>query len=434
MTDVKELIPELFYDASVLLNSNNLPLGTLQPTPGQEKGEVVNDVRLPPWAKGDAHEFIRLHRLALESEYVSAHLHEWVDLVFGAKQVGESAVRASNLFYYLTYEGAVDLALIEDGREATTAQIKHFGQTPSQLMTQPHLPATRRQLPNDIAATERPAEEEPAHVYLRAPERTGGCRRIVEIVRCSRRVGDEESEQCGGGHGLYDEGSFAVAGLGGQEKAWPWSPTTSGRSRGATCRPPSLSRHRGSADRPSGVGGADAGMMPYVPFTLKPVRGATSAVRPLPCRGLRTSANARFASRKGTTRETRSRGASITKALKTTTTSSSSSPQLSVSKSSTLMSSFLKRGKRGSKAKTPEETPPPPLATRIWRAAQIQRHAQPGIGAQTARETNKTRRASRAREQRVRFRFDFNDDDYIDDDEDDDEDEEEGKRDRNGGA
>ena len=54
------------------------------------------------------------HREALESEHVSAHLHEWVDLVFGAKQVGESAVEASNLFYYLTYEGAVDLALIED--------------------------------------------------------------------------------------------------------------------------------------------------------------------------------------------------------------------------------------------------------------------------------------------------------------------------------
>ena len=75
MTDVKELIPELFYDASVLVNGNNLPLGTLQ------TGEIVGDVRLPPWAKGDAHEFIRLHRLALESEYVSQNLHHWIDLI-----------------------------------------------------------------------------------------------------------------------------------------------------------------------------------------------------------------------------------------------------------------------------------------------------------------------------------------------------------------
>jgi len=134
MTDVKELIPELFYDPEVLLNTNALPLGTLQ------SGVEVGDVQLPPWAKGSAHEFIRLHRQALESEYVSANLHHWIDLVFGYKQVGEEAVKANNLFYYLTYEGAVDLEKIEDPmlRDATAAQIKHFGQTPSQLLTRPH--------------------------------------------------------------------------------------------------------------------------------------------------------------------------------------------------------------------------------------------------------------------------------------------------------
>jgi WD40 repeat protein len=196
----------------------------------------------------------------------------------------------------------------------------------------------------------------------------------------------------------------------------------------------------GAPTAPSGVGGADAGMMPYVPFTLKPVRGATSAVRPLPCRGLRTSANARFASRKGTTRETRSRGASITKALKTTTTSSSSSPQLSVSKSSTLMSSFLKRGKRGSKAKTPEETPPPASVSALDLAGSTRdtaARAAGGIGAQTAPGNQQDEEGVEERESESEFdfEFDFNDDDYIDDDEDDDEDdEEEGKRDRNGGG
>ena len=54
--------------------------------------------------------------------------------------MGAEAVAANNIFYYLTYEGAVDLDKIEDPmiREATVAQIKHFGQTPSQLFSKPH--------------------------------------------------------------------------------------------------------------------------------------------------------------------------------------------------------------------------------------------------------------------------------------------------------
>ena len=31
----------------------------------------MDDVRLPPWAQGDAFEFVRIHREALESDYVS---------------------------------------------------------------------------------------------------------------------------------------------------------------------------------------------------------------------------------------------------------------------------------------------------------------------------------------------------------------------------
>lgn len=71
----------------------------------------MDDVRLPPWAK-DAYDFVRIHRLALESEQVSQHLHQWIDLVFGYKQRGQEAVKAANVFYYLTYEGAVDLSQV----------------------------------------------------------------------------------------------------------------------------------------------------------------------------------------------------------------------------------------------------------------------------------------------------------------------------------
>lgn len=49
----------------------------------------VGDVGLPPWAKGSAREFIRKHREALESDYVSENLHHWIDLIFGYKQRGK---------------------------------------------------------------------------------------------------------------------------------------------------------------------------------------------------------------------------------------------------------------------------------------------------------------------------------------------------------
>lgn len=46
------------------------------------------------------------------------------------------------MFYYLTYEGSVDLESMTDPvmREAIENQIKNFGQTPSQLLMEPHPP------------------------------------------------------------------------------------------------------------------------------------------------------------------------------------------------------------------------------------------------------------------------------------------------------
>ena len=79
-------------------------------------------------------------REALESEYVSCNLHNWIDLIFGYKQRGYEAEKATNIFYYLTYENAVDLDQIKDPkvRASTEAQIIHFGQTPSQLFKRSH--------------------------------------------------------------------------------------------------------------------------------------------------------------------------------------------------------------------------------------------------------------------------------------------------------
>nr|CAB3485370.1 unnamed protein product [Digitaria exilis] len=57
------------------------------------------------------------------------------------KQRGKEAVMANNVFFYITYEGTVDIDKITDPveRRATQDQIAYFGQTPSQLLTVPHM-------------------------------------------------------------------------------------------------------------------------------------------------------------------------------------------------------------------------------------------------------------------------------------------------------
>ncbi|XP_062423095.1 neurobeachin isoform X1 [Rhea pennata] len=155
-SDVKELIPEFYYLPEMFVNSNGYNLGV------REDEVVVNDVELPPWAK-KPEDFVRINRMALESEFVSCQLHQWIDLIFGYKQRGPEAVRALNVFHYLTYEGSVNLdsitdpvlreipeayfirdphtfLLTNDFIKAMEAQIHNFGQTPSQLLIEPHPP------------------------------------------------------------------------------------------------------------------------------------------------------------------------------------------------------------------------------------------------------------------------------------------------------
>ncbi|KAG4194047.1 hypothetical protein ERO13_A06G031500v2 [Gossypium hirsutum] len=155
-SDVKELIPEFFYMPEFLINSNSYHLGVKQ------DGELISDVSLPPWAKGSPELFVSKNREALESEYVSSNLHHWIDLIFGYKQRGKPAVEAANIFYYLTYEGAVDLDTMDDDlqRSAIEDQIANFGQTPIQIFCKRH---PRRGPPIPIA---HPLSFAPASISL----------------------------------------------------------------------------------------------------------------------------------------------------------------------------------------------------------------------------------------------------------------------------
>ncbi|KAG7248018.1 hypothetical protein CRUP_009759, partial [Coryphaenoides rupestris] len=132
--DVKELIPEFYYLPEMFVNSNEYELGV------RDDGVPVCDVELPVWSK-KPEDFVRINRMALESEFVSCQLHQWIDLIFGYKQRGPEAVRGLNVFNFLSYEGAVTLDNLDAAqREVMESQIQACGQVPSQLLIEPHPP------------------------------------------------------------------------------------------------------------------------------------------------------------------------------------------------------------------------------------------------------------------------------------------------------
>jgi len=150
---LKELTPEFYTMPEFLLNTNQEDFGE------RASAQIrPNNVELPPWAKGSAHVFIERHRAALESPYVSSHLHEWIDLIFGFKQQGKAAEDATNVFFPMTYDGAVDIDAITDRilRDATIAQLQNFGQTPRQLFDTQH-PPRHRAFHDGLSISRQPA-------------------------------------------------------------------------------------------------------------------------------------------------------------------------------------------------------------------------------------------------------------------------------------
>ncbi|CAD8118197.1 unnamed protein product [Paramecium sonneborni] len=135
-SDVKELIPEFFYFSEFLKNKNKFDLGQLQ------SGTRVEDVTLPNYINtGSAEEFIFSNRQALESEYVSINLNNWIDLIFGYKS-GPNSQKYNNLFHRLTYSSCVQQLLEktddEIKKEQYITQVYYYGQTPQQLFKKEH--------------------------------------------------------------------------------------------------------------------------------------------------------------------------------------------------------------------------------------------------------------------------------------------------------
>ena len=117
-----ELIPEFFYSPEFLQNQNHYF------KPEDQINNLNNTVELPKWADSPL-DFIYKHRKALESNYVSQHLHEWIDLIWGYKQKGIDALDSFNTYDPRLY-----------GNKSTNNKqllIDH-GIVPHQIFTSPH--------------------------------------------------------------------------------------------------------------------------------------------------------------------------------------------------------------------------------------------------------------------------------------------------------
>ncbi|EAX97744.1 Beige/BEACH domain containing protein [Trichomonas vaginalis G3] len=125
--DFRELIPEFFCFPDFLTNDNKFDLGQRMKSDGSF--EKVDDVILPKWCK-TTRQFIFTNREALESDYVSQNLNNWIDLIFG---VYRNSFEKQNVFHPLCYP--------ENNSQVNDRLRNHclnFGVCPDQLFFENH--------------------------------------------------------------------------------------------------------------------------------------------------------------------------------------------------------------------------------------------------------------------------------------------------------
>ena len=131
-TKYQELVPDFFNLPEIYMNINNFNFGkTLE-------GVNVTDVILPPWACNSPRLFSKMNKKALESQYVSQQINNWIDLIFGYKQKGIEAEKSYNLLRDVCSNFNPHNCETEDEVELKINEICEMGINPIQLFNKPH--------------------------------------------------------------------------------------------------------------------------------------------------------------------------------------------------------------------------------------------------------------------------------------------------------
>ena len=128
-----ELVPEAYYMPEMLIDLNKV---VFRKSSMQDKD--ITNVTLPPWAKSPP-DFVRKMRMALESDYVSQMLSEWIDLIWGARQQGKGALERVNVLQRIVFNfDPVDYQNDYTLMKALSDQIHNCGQSPTRLFSEIH--------------------------------------------------------------------------------------------------------------------------------------------------------------------------------------------------------------------------------------------------------------------------------------------------------
>ena len=144
--DLRELIPELYFQPEIFRNLNKLNLGKLQVLSNkdstyqilknkynlkEDKLVRVEDVLLPNYCEDSPEKFICLFREMFERNEIK--INEWIDIIFGYAQNGEEAYKKKNVFMPYCYQKYLKLEKINVDERIFYTKFFEFGVNPIQL-------------------------------------------------------------------------------------------------------------------------------------------------------------------------------------------------------------------------------------------------------------------------------------------------------------
>ena len=132
-SDIREILPEMFFFPEMFYNLNKLNLGDISNRETDEE-IPVNNTEIPDWANNDGYLFVNKHRMLLESPEINEKINEWFNIIFGNKQNGKDAKKIGNLFINQTYESFYEVYNKSEPKDKIYfCRMVEFGVTPHQI-------------------------------------------------------------------------------------------------------------------------------------------------------------------------------------------------------------------------------------------------------------------------------------------------------------